>query len=68
VIPLPYQVLTYVNGLVGVDFLQQLKKLNIHFDTNEIEAMLWSCPESFFERKWRKNHKYTQIVNELFIN
>jgi clan AA aspartic protease (TIGR02281 family) len=39
VIPLPYQVLTYVNGLVGVDFLQQLKKLNIHFDTREIEAV-----------------------------
>jgi clan AA aspartic protease (TIGR02281 family) len=39
VIPLPYQVLTYVNGLVGVDFLQHLKKLNIHFDTKEIEAV-----------------------------
>ena len=38
VIPLPYQVLAYANGLIGVDFLQQLKKIKIDFDTKEIEC------------------------------
>jgi len=36
VIPLPFQILAYANGLIGVDFLQQLKKLKIDFETKEI--------------------------------
>jgi len=36
VIPLPFQVLAYANGLIGVDFLQQLKKIQIDFDSQEI--------------------------------
>jgi clan AA aspartic protease (TIGR02281 family) len=35
VMPFPIQLL--IDGLVGVDFLQKLKKLKIHFDTQEIE-------------------------------
>ena len=36
VIPLPFQILAYASGLIGMDFLQQLKRLKIDFDTKEI--------------------------------